>query len=114
MNSETNKIEENAAMKPAICESGVASDRNEKTGNVFIRRKFCQTGAIAGGLAAATLSNSTPGTAPAADVTPDFTALDATRKAGPDFSKIPQRLHQYPASDRAKEIVRRSITMDSL
>jgi membrane dipeptidase len=114
MHSETNKREENVETKPAICETGAASDRNEKTGSVFTRRKFCQTGAIAGGLAAATISNLTPGTAPAADVTPDFTALDATRKAGPDFSKIPQRLHEYPASDRAKEIVRRSITMDSL
>ena len=31
-----------------------------------------------------------------------------------DFSQIPQRVHVYPASDRAKEIVHQSMTMDSL
>jgi membrane dipeptidase len=31
-----------------------------------------------------------------------------------DFSKIPQQLHKYPASDRAKKIVHEAITMDSL
>lgn len=31
-----------------------------------------------------------------------------------DFSQIPQRLHKYPASDRAKEIVKKSMTMDTL
>ena len=31
-----------------------------------------------------------------------------------DFTKIPQRLHQYPASDRAKQIVQQSITIDML
>ncbi|MCB0165514.1 MAG: membrane dipeptidase [Anaerolineae bacterium] len=31
-----------------------------------------------------------------------------------DFSQIPQRLHEYPASDRAKEIVKKSLTTDSL
>lgn len=32
----------------------------------------------------------------------------------PDFSQIPQRLHVYPASDRAKEVVKKSMTIDSL
>lgn len=31
-----------------------------------------------------------------------------------DYSQIPQRLHTYPASDRAKQIVHQSITMDTL
>lgn len=31
-----------------------------------------------------------------------------------DFYKIPQRLHEYPASDRAKEIVKKSMTVDTL
>ena len=31
-----------------------------------------------------------------------------------DFLQIPQRLHKYPASGRAKEIVKKSMTMDSL
>ena len=33
---------------------------------------------------------------------------------GTDYSKIPQRLHKYPASDRAKKIVHDSITIDTL
>ena len=31
-----------------------------------------------------------------------------------DFYKIPQRLYKYPASERAKEIVKKSITMGTL
>jgi len=31
-----------------------------------------------------------------------------------DYSQIPQRLHKYPASEKAKGIVQRSITMDTL
>jgi len=30
-----------------------------------------------------------------------------------DYSKIPQRLHKYPASERAKEIVHKSFTLDT-
>ncbi len=33
---------------------------------------------------------------------------------GKDYSKIPQRLHKYPSSDKAKKIVHDSITMDTL
>ena len=31
-----------------------------------------------------------------------------------DYSQIPQRLHKYPSSDRAKEIVHKSFTLDTL
>ena len=31
-----------------------------------------------------------------------------------DYFKIPQRLHKYPASKQAKEIVHKSMTMDTL
>ena len=31
-----------------------------------------------------------------------------------DFSQMPQRLHKYPASDRAKEIVKKSMAVDTL
>jgi len=31
-----------------------------------------------------------------------------------DYSRIPQRLHKYPASARAQEVVHKSITMDTL
>ena len=33
---------------------------------------------------------------------------------GKDYSKIPQRLHTYPSSDKAKKIVHDSITIDTL
>lgn len=33
---------------------------------------------------------------------------------GKDYSKIPQRLHKYPSSDKAKKIVHDSITIDTL
>ena len=33
---------------------------------------------------------------------------------GTDYSKIPQRLHTYPASDKAKKIVQDSLTIDTL
>ncbi|MEE4143215.1 MAG: hypothetical protein V2I26_00315, partial [Halieaceae bacterium] len=33
---------------------------------------------------------------------------------GTDYSKIPQRLHKYPASDRAKKIVQDSLSIDTL
>ena len=45
---------------------------------------------------------------------PDYSELDYPCKTGPDYSKIPQRLHEYPASERAKKIVHKSMTMDSL
>ena len=31
-----------------------------------------------------------------------------------DYSQIPQRLHKYPASDRAKQIVQQSMTIDRI
>jgi membrane dipeptidase len=31
-----------------------------------------------------------------------------------DYFKIPQRLHEYPASEKAKQIVHKSMTMDTL
>lgn len=33
---------------------------------------------------------------------------------GTDYSKIPQRLHKYPASDKAKKIVQNSLSIDTL
>ena len=33
---------------------------------------------------------------------------------GTDYSKIPQRLHKYPASDKAKKIVQDSLSIDTL
>ena len=33
---------------------------------------------------------------------------------GKDYSKIPQRLHEYPSSDRAKKMVHDSLVIDTL
>ncbi len=33
---------------------------------------------------------------------------------GKDYYKIPQRLHKYPSSDKAKKIVHDSLTIDTL
>jgi membrane dipeptidase len=68
-------------------------------------------GTAISGVAAMTLSS---GAAHAADVTPTYSNLEDLCKTGPDFSKIPQRLPKYPASDRAKKIVHLSMTMDTL
>ena len=68
-------------------------------------------GTAAGGIAAMTLS---PGAAYASDLTPTYSNLEDLCKTGPDYSKIPQRLHQYPGSERAKKIVHQSMTMDTL
>jgi membrane dipeptidase len=48
------------------------------------------------------------------DVAPSYSAVEEPYQKGTDFSKIPQRLHVYPASERAKTIVHQSIAMDSL
>lgn len=68
-------------------------------------------GALAGGIAGMALP---PSLAQAADKVPDFTPNDTPFSTGRDYSNIPQRLHKYPASDRAKKIVHDSITMDTL
>lgn len=48
------------------------------------------------------------------DIAPSYSEVTDPCKKGPDYSKIPQRLHEYPASERAKKIVHQSMTMDSL
>ena len=77
------------------------------------RRTMLKTtaGAVAGGIAGMSLPRSP---VQAADLVPDFTPTDNPYATGRDYSKIPQRLHEYPASDRAKKIVHDSITMDTL
>jgi len=50
----------------------------------------------------------------AADMVPNYSEVSGLCKTGQDFSKIPQRLHKYPASERAKNIIHKSITMDTL
>lgn len=50
----------------------------------------------------------------AADIPPTNSSVSTPDVEIHDYSKIPQRTHHYPASDRAKRIVQKSITMDTL
>ena len=89
-------------------------------------------GTMVGGAAAMLLS---PGISRAADVVPNaaqggnpyatkdnpYATKDNPRATkynpyatGTDYSKIPQRLHKYPASDKAKKIVQDSLSIDTL
>ncbi|WP_419658298.1 membrane dipeptidase, M19 [Desulfosarcina variabilis str. Montpellier] len=89
-------------------------------------------GTMVGGAAAMLLS---PGISRAADVVPNaaqgrnpyatkdnpYATKDNPRATqynpyatGTDYSKIPQRLHKYPSSNKAKKIVHDSITIDTL
>ena len=64
-----------------------------------------------GGAAAMALS---PVKASAANVAPLAGVKVLPKFEIKDYTKIPQRLHKYPASDRAKKIVHDSITIDTL
>lgn len=77
------------------------------------RRDFMQTFAAMGGVAASTLilgSNS----ATAADIPPTNSSVSMPEFEIKDYSNIPQRSHKYPASAKAKKIVKGSIAMDTL
>lgn len=79
------------------------------------RRTFVSAGI--GAAAAITATDVlSPKSAQAADLIPNVAVADPTGAcdAGPDFSNTPQRLHVYPSSTRAQDVVRNSITIDSL
>lgn len=50
----------------------------------------------------------------AADIPPTHGSVSAPALKIKDYSSIPQRMHVYPASDRAKKTVQNAIPMDSL
>lgn len=77
------------------------------------RRTFfsAAAGSMVGTAAAMNLA---PEKARAGDLLPNIANPEGICDRGPDYSKIPQRLHKYPSSDRAKQIVKKSITIDSL
>lgn len=78
------------------------------------RRDFfaASAGTMAGAAAALSMM---PGAARAGDLLPNIdNSEEACGTPTDDYSKIPQRLYEYPASDRARKIVHKSITMDSL
>jgi len=77
------------------------------------RREFLQTLAFIGGAAASTVllgSNN----ASAADIPPTNASVSIPEFEIKDYMNIPQRTHKYPASARAKKIVKQSIAMDTL
>lgn len=77
------------------------------------RRAFMQTFAAMGGVAASTLifgSNN----ATAADIPATNSSVSMPEFEIKDYSNIPQRSHKYPASAKAKKIVKGSIAMDTL
>lgn len=77
------------------------------------RREFMQTFAALGGIAASALvlgSNN----ASAADIPPTNSSVSMPEFEIKDYSNIPQRSHKYPASDKAKKIVKGSKAMDTL
>lgn len=77
------------------------------------RREFMQTFAALGGVAASSLllgSNN----AVAADIPATNSSVSIPEFEIKDYSDIPQRSHKYPASDKAKQIVKQSKAMDTL
>lgn len=110
-----NSEESNQLKRPALSETGHSSEDNSSTAGGSSRREFMQTvGLMSGGAAAAVMMNMVSGVAHAADLVTDYSSLDNPYATGRDYSKIPQRLHKYPASKRAEKIVHKSITMDTL
>lgn len=89
----------------------VDSDENAPGG--MDRRTFFATAAGSAAGAAATLAMGAR-EAQAGDMLANVADPEAICATGPDFSQIPQRLHEYPASDHARQVVRDSMTMDSL
>ncbi len=77
------------------------------------RREFMQAFAALGGIAASTAIFGT-NKASAADIPPTNATVSMPEFEIKDYSHIPQRSHKYPASDKAKAIVKQSIAMDTL
>ena len=104
-----------AIMESAIAELGYAGKGDASAVESPARRDFFRQVGIAGGaFAAAALMNKMPGVAHAGDPPPTYSSVSTPAFEIYDYSKIPQRLHTYPASDRAKQIVQKSMTMDTL
>lgn len=70
--------------------------------------------ADAGSVAGMAVLGASSGEAQAQDIPPSNASVSAPPFETGDYSRIPQRLHVYPASDRAKQIVHKSTAMDSL
>ena len=110
---DTNKMQEMAEafeknLKQNIDMDG--DDRNQTQG--IDRRSFLKTAIVAAAGAAAI--GVVPERARAADIPPTNSSVSTPKLKIIDYSKIPQRTHVYAASDRAKKIVQKSMTMDTL
>ncbi|MEE4113016.1 MAG: twin-arginine translocation signal domain-containing protein [Desulfobacteraceae bacterium] len=115
MKTKNKNSEERALLtRPAMSKTEHSSEDNASTANGPSRREFLQTVGLIRGAAAAVMTNMVPGISRAADLVPDYSRVDNPYATGRDYSKIPQRLHKYPASERAKQIVHKSITMGTL
>jgi len=77
------------------------------------RREFIEAFTAMGGAAAAAMVLN-PGKASAADIPATNASVSMPEFEIKDYSDIPQRSHVYPASAEAEEIVKSSMTMDTL
>ena len=100
--------------RPAMSETGHSSEDNASTANGPSRREIFADSRIDKWCGSRGDDEYGAGISRAADLVPDYSRVDNPYATGPDYSKIPQRLHKYPASERAKQIVHKSITMDTL
>lgn len=100
-------------MKPNELNQAKNLDMNTDRESNISRRDFIKTAA---GTAAGTVAalNLMPSMVQAADIPAVNKSVSMPAFEIKDYSKIPQRSHVYPASDRAKAIVHKSITMDML
>lgn len=111
---DTTKSEEarNESRKPAKADTGLGvMDFPTPAGST--RREFMETFTAIGGAAAATLllgSNK----ASAADIPDTHSSVSMPEFEIIDYSNIPQRSHQYPASAKAQALVEKSVAMDTL
>ena len=75
------------------------------------RRTFLKE---AGTVVGAAMAMRFVGQAHAGDIPPTHSSVSTPNFTIHDYSNIPQRTYEYPASARAKKIVQKSMTMDSL
>jgi membrane dipeptidase len=108
-----NSQERNDSQELAIIDTGLDVIGYSPPACDSARREFLKTLALIGGGAASALILSS-NNASAADIPPTNSSVSTPKLNIIDYSKIPQRLHKYSATNRAKKIVKTSITMDAL
>ncbi|WP_287522910.1 dipeptidase [Okeania sp. SIO2C2] len=105
---------DSAMMESALSELGHVSEGDASPVENPARRFFFQqVGLVSCGFAAEAIMSKVFGVAHASDLVPTYSTVRGTPEIK-DYSNIPQRTHKYPASNRAKEIVHSSMTMETL